>query len=84
MAGYYRKGVSVVCPDGKVRKVQARHYWDGRNHCLAADTAFTVPAGIRYRGKYYAGYVGSRENDAFEWEMFFQPFDYNSWPIASE
>lgn len=57
MSDYYRKSVSAVCPDGKVRKVSARHYWDGRRHCLAADSFFSVPAGLKFRGKYVHGYV---------------------------
>lgn len=57
MGDYYRKPIPAVCPDGRVRKVRVRHYWDGRRDCLAADTFFSVPAAITYRGKYLHGYV---------------------------
>lgn len=61
MADFYRKSIPALCPDGKVRKVQARHYWDGRRDCLAADTFFSVPASLKYRRRYLSGYVTGTE-----------------------
>lgn len=57
MADYYRLPLPALCDDGKVRKVRVRHYWDGRNHCLGADTYFSVPAGVMFRGRWVHGYV---------------------------
>jgi len=81
MADYYRKGINAVCPNGKVRKVQARHYWDGRRDCLAADTFFSVPASIRYRGKHITGYVtGNEDAPAEAGGLEFRPHTDSPWP----
>jgi hypothetical protein len=87
MGDYYRKSVSAVCPDGTIRKVSARHYWDGARHCLAADTAFSVPASVRVRGVNLTGYVtghdtgvgtGRREDGV---TLEFRPHTANPWPF---
>ena len=57
MADYYSRPLLALCDDGKARMVSVRHYWDGRSHCLAADTFFSVPASVKYRGKHLTGYV---------------------------
>jgi len=83
MAGYYRKSIPALCPDGKVRKVQARHYWDGRRDCLAADTFSSVPAAITYRGKYIHGYVtGTDEAPEAAGGLEFRPHTECPWPAA--
>lgn len=57
MADYFRKSIRALCPDGAVRRVQARaHCFDGS---LAPDTYFSVPAGMKYRGKYVHGYLST-------------------------
>ena len=83
MGDYYRKSIPAVCPDGKVRKVQARHYWDGRRDCLAADTFFSVPASVTYRRRYLHGFVtGVDEPRADGVAWMFCPHTACPWPQA--
>lgn len=46
--GFYRGG-RALCPDGKVRAL--------KRIAETADTFFSVPASVTYRGKTIAGYV---------------------------
>lgn len=46
--GEYMSAVAL-CPDGKLRKT--------KRMSVAADTFFSVPASIRFRGKTVAGYI---------------------------
>lgn len=80
MADYYRRPVPAVCPDGRVRMVRARHYWDGQRHCLGADTFFSVPASVMYRRKYVHGFIdGAPEGAAAPYR--FNPHTVcNPWP----
>lgn len=78
MVDYFRKSVRALCPDGAVRRVQARaHCFDGS---LAPDTYFSVPAGMKYRGKYVHGYLdGAPEGAAARYR--FNPHTVcNPWP----
>jgi hypothetical protein len=46
--GFYSKG-RALCPDGKVRTL--------KRIAESADTFFSVPAAVTYKGKTVAGYV---------------------------
>lgn len=50
---YHRKGSRVLCADGKIRSLAYL--------AQTADTFFSVPAAIRYKGKYIHGYVSRTE-----------------------
>lgn len=58
--GLFVKG-RAVCPDGKVRAIRL-------SDC--ADTFFSIPASVKYRGKTVAGYATFNEDAAGRWVEF--------------
>ena len=52
--GLYRTG-NALCPDGKVRKL--------KRISESADTFFSVPAAVRYKGKTVSGFVSIRNDE---------------------
>jgi len=58
--GLFVKG-KAVCPDGKVRTVRLAQ---------TADTFFSIPASVKYRGKTVAGYATFNEDGDGRWMEF--------------
>lgn len=56
-------GGAALCPDGKVRKL--------KRISVCADTFFSVPASVVYKGRTIAGYC-TTDNDVIE----FRPYEY--------
>lgn len=67
MADYFWKSVQASCPDGRVRKVRARHHvFDGS---MAADTFFSVPARVSVGKKTVTGYLSCTDEGALEFRV---------------
>lgn len=65
----HRRGSRVLCSDGKIRSLS--------RVAICADTYFSLPAGIKVKGKYVRGYVTTEEEGNAPYRCAYSFRQYN-------